>query len=196
MKSVLLAALLAIAAPAFSQSPSLTFTLETTTNNGASVTPRLTWSTTPAATTCTAAGATDWVGTKAATGTALLAAVTASRTFGIACAWPGVTKVALTWTAPTTNSDGSALTDLAGYRIQYGLTSTDLSTSAYQQTLATSWTSPDLAPGTWYFGVKAFNALGLESGLSNIASKATTAGANDSRSLQLTIKFPSAPTLN
>lgn len=197
MKRLLLTALFlaAIASPAYSQTPQLTFTLETTTNNGQSVTPRLTWSTTPAAASCTAAGATDWTGTKAVSGTVLLAAVTSSKTFGIVCNWPGVNKAALAWIAPTTNTDGSALTDLSGYRIQYGTSAADLSTSAYQQTLATSWTSPDLAPGIWFFGVRAFNTLGLESPLSNIVSKSTTTGAAITGvPLQLTIKFPSPPT--
>lgn len=193
---VLLAALaLCAASPIYSQVPTVTFGLETTTNNGQTVTPRLTWSTTPAATSCTASGATDWSGAKAATGTALLASVTSSKTYALACNWPGVSVVALTWVAPLTNTDGTALTDLSGYRIQYGTSATDLATSVYQQTLVTSWSSPPLAPGIWYFGVRAFNTLGLESALSPIANKTTTAGATDAAvPLQLTIKFPAPPT--
>ncbi len=195
MKRLLLLAALAFAAPIYSQTPSVTFGLETTTNNGQSVTPRLTWSTTPAATGCTAAGATDWTGAKAATGTALLASVTSSKTYALICNWPGVTVVALTWAASTANTDGSALTDLAGYRIQYGNSAADLSNSVYQQTPATSWTSPALTPGVWFFGVRAFNTLGLESALSNVASKTTTAGSSVTAvPLQLTIKFPNPPT--
>lgn len=195
MKRLLLIALALFAAPIYSQTPSVTFGLETTTNNGQSVTPRLTWSTTPAATGCTAAGATDWTGAKAATGVALLAAVTSSKTYALVCNWPGVSIVALTWAAPTTNTDGSALNDLSGYRIQYGTSAANLSNSVYQQTLATSWTSPPLSPGDWFFGVRAFNTLGLESALSNVVSKTTSAGSSVTAvPLQLTIKFPSPPT--
>jgi hypothetical protein len=57
-----------------------------------------------------------------------------------------------------------------------------------------TWTSPDLAAGTWFFAVAAFNSLGLESDLSNIVSKTTSAGATDSRSLALAIQYPSPPT--
>jgi hypothetical protein len=195
MKRLFLAAILAIAAaPAFAQN--LTFTLETSSPDGKVVAPRLTWSTTPAATSCTASGATDWTGAKAAAGTVVLAGVNTSRTYGIACQWPGVTKAAVTWTAPTTNTDGSAYTNPAGFRIQYGNTGgteAQLSTSAYlTDPAARSWTSPDLTPGTWYFAVKAVNTLGLESAISNIASKTTTAAANQNRALELTIRFPSA----
>lgn len=192
---MLIAACFMAAAAHAQTSPVLTFTLETTTNNGQSVTPRLTWSTTPAATSCAASGATDWTGSKAASGTVALAAVTASKTYGIACNWPGISKVALAWVAPTTNTDGSPLTDLSGYRIQYGTSASDLATSVYQQTLATTWTSPDLTPGTWHFAVRAFNTMGLESALSNVASKNTTAGTSQNRALELTIRFPNPPVL-
>jgi hypothetical protein len=36
---------------------------------------------------------------------------------------PSGTTATLTWDAPTTNADGTPLTDLAGYRIYYGTTS-------------------------------------------------------------------------
>lgn len=190
--------LIGMARPAHAQTPTLTFTLETSSPNGKSVVPRLTWQTNPAAQSCTASGATDWTGTKAASGTVLLAAVTTSRTYGIVCTWPGVTKAALTWAAPTTNTDGSVYDNPGGFRIQYGNVSAneaDLSTSVYiQDPTARSWTSPDLAAGTWWFGIKAYNALGLESSLSNVASKTLTAAQNQNRALELTIRFPNPPT--
>ena len=78
----------------------------------------------------------------------------------------------LSWTAPTTNSDGSALTDLKGYHIYYG-SSADLLTVQIDVNSAstTSYTVTNLTPGTWYFAVTAFNSAGLESNLSNTASK-------------------------
>jgi hypothetical protein len=195
---VVLCSALALAAPAHAQAPPvLTFALETsTTADKQSILPKLTWSTTPAATSCAASGATDWTGAKSPAGSITLAAVTASRAYALVCNWPGVTFAVVNWLPPTTNTDGSALTDLAGFRVQYGTANNEaaLSTSVYLQNPAlTTWTSPALAPGSWYFGVRAFNALGLESQLSNIVSKATTAGATDQRTLTLGIKFPSAP---
>jgi hypothetical protein len=197
---ILATVLFAVANPAQAQTPTLTFTLETSSADGKSVTPKLTWTTSPAAIGCTASGAADWTGaTSGPNGTKTLAAVTSSKTFGIMCSWPGVTKAALAWTAPTTNTDGSVYDNPGGYRIQYGNTGSSeaqLTTSVYvNDPAARTWTSPDLAAGTWYFGVKAVNALGLESALSNVASKSTSAATNQSRTLELTIRFPNAPVL-
>jgi hypothetical protein len=197
MKRLLQILALALLAPAaFAQTPSLTFTLETTTPDGLQILPRLIWSTTPAATSCTASGASTWTGTKPASGNVQLAGVNTSQTYGLVCNWPGVSVVALAWEAPTQNTDGSPLTDLAGFRVRWGNAANNLGAGVYiQNPAARSWTSGALTPGTWFFGVHAFNALGLESAISNIVSKATTEAQNVSRSLALTIKFPAAPVL-
>lgn len=81
-------------------------------------------------------------------------------------------EATLRWTAPTQNTDGSPLTNLAGYRIYYGTSSTQL-TQTIQLANAglTTYVVRDLAPGTWYFAVAAYNSAGVESALSNIASK-------------------------
>jgi hypothetical protein len=79
----------------------------------------------------------------------------------------------LTWTAPTQNVDGSALTDLAGYRISYGA-----SPGALAQTIQianpglTAYVIEDLPAGTYYFAVRAYTSGGAESANSNLASKA------------------------
>jgi hypothetical protein len=76
------------------------------------------------------------------------------------------------WIAPTQNTDGSALTDLAGYRIYYGT-----SASALNQTITinnagiTTYVIDNLGSGTWYFAVKAVDTTGLESDLSAVGSK-------------------------
>lgn len=189
-------ALLLVGTAAFAQTPSLTFTLETTTPDGKQILPRLIWSTTPAATSCTASGAASWTGTKPASGNVQLAGVNTSQTYGLVCNWPGVSVVAIAWTAPTQNTDGSPLTDLAGFRVRWGNAPDNLGPGVYiQNPAARSWTSGTLTPGTWHFGVHAFNALGLESDISNIVSKATTDAQNVSRSLALTVKFPAPPVI-
>lgn len=186
---LLIAALLLAAAPAFSQT--LNFTLETSSPDGKTVVPRLTWSTSPAATSCSAA----WTTSTAAAGVQILPAVSATSSYGITCTWPGVTKAAITWSAPTTNVDGSAYSNPGGYRVVYGKSATALDTSVYlQDPAARTWTSPALTAGTWFFGVRAYNAQGLESDLSNVASKTMTAAANQTRTLELTIRFPNPPT--
>ena len=90
-------------------------------------------------------------------------------------------SVSLSWTAPTTNADGSPLTDLAGYRV-YLATSTpacpgasffsvpsSTSTPAAGQAVASQVTS--LAAGTTYFvRVSAVDTSGNESSCSPSAS--------------------------
>lgn len=180
---------------ALSNAQTINMTLATTSADGRSVVPRLTWSVTPAPTSCTASGASDWTGSKPASGDVTLAAVTTSRTFSLVCNWAGVTRATLAWTAPTTNTDGSAYTNPNGYRIRYGTAADALNTSVYVTEPARTWESPNLAPGPWFFGVNAVNTLGLEGGLSNIVSKTATAGASQTRALELAIKFPGAPVL-
>ena len=64
----------------------------------------------------------------------------------------------MTWVAPTTNTDGSALTNLAGFKVYYGTSSTSLSSSTTVDDMTRrSATISSLTPGTWYFAVRAVN---------------------------------------
>jgi hypothetical protein len=79
----------------------------------------------------------------------------------------------LTWTPPTGNTDGSALSDLAGYRIYWGTAQGNYPNSvALNNPGLTSYVVEQLAPATWYFVVTAVNSSGVESQYSNVASKA------------------------
>lgn len=79
----------------------------------------------------------------------------------------------LSWTAPTLNTDGSTLTDLAGFRIFYGNSAANLDhVQQVADPAMARYIVDGLSPGTWYFGVKAYTTAGIESDLSNIASKA------------------------
>jgi hypothetical protein len=76
------------------------------------------------------------------------------------------------WVAPTNNTNGSALTDLAGYVVYWGTSSNALTqTSTVSNASATSYKVAGLAAGTWYFAVQAYDSHGNQSALSNIASK-------------------------
>lgn len=93
-----------------------------------------------------------------------------TATLGFPPAAPGTAQ--LSWTPPTRNADGSGLTDLAGYRIYYGRTAGELTrTLQIGNASVTSQTISDLAAGTWFFALRAYNAGGGESGLSNVISK-------------------------
>ena len=86
---------------------------------------------------------------------------------------PTVTGDALvSWTPPLLNADGSALTDLSGYKIYFGVDSAALSQSTSVAASASSYQFNGLTPGTWYFAVSSLSAKGGEGIQSNVASKA------------------------
>jgi len=79
------------------------------------------------------------------------------------------------WTPPTTNSDNSPLTNLAGYRIYYGTSSGNLTQVLNLPNPGiTSGVVENLAPGTWYFAVTSYNSSNVESARSNVTSKTIT----------------------
>jgi hypothetical protein len=80
--------------------------------------------------------------------------------------------VTLSWTAPTQNTDGSALTDLAGYRIYYGTNSAALTQMVQVSNVGmASYVIENLSPSTYYFTVRAYTSGGAESSNSNLVSK-------------------------
>ncbi len=85
---------------------------------------------------------------------------------------PATGSATLSWVAPTQNTDGTSLGNLAGYRIVYGTSSSALNqTITISNPSVTSYVVEQLASGTWYFAVKAYTSAGAESSQSNVASK-------------------------
>jgi hypothetical protein len=81
----------------------------------------------------------------------------------------------VSWDTPTTNADGSNLTDLDGFYVHYGRASGNYTrTEPVNDEMATSVLIEDLEPGTWYFVVTAFDLAGNESAVSIEVSKAVT----------------------
>ena len=78
----------------------------------------------------------------------------------------------LSWTPPTQNTDGSALSNLAGYRVYWGTSqgSYPNSVTISNPGLAT-YVVDQLTPARWYFVVTAYSSSGVESSPSNVASK-------------------------
>jgi hypothetical protein len=156
----------------------------TPTSGTSSVTPKLTWSTSPTAQSCTASG--GWSGSKAASGTQTLSAVRANTNFTLTCTW-GTGSANVSWVAPTKNSDGSNLTDLASFKVMYGTSSTSLTrTASVTDPTRRTTTLSSLTPATWYFKVRAINSKGVESGDSNVASKSVT-GATAAKTVSVTV---------
>jgi hypothetical protein len=78
----------------------------------------------------------------------------------------------LSWNPPTDNTDGSALTDLAGYRIYYGRNKQDLKRSVVIQNPGlTRYVIENLTPARWHFAMTSINSAGLESPRSQTVSK-------------------------
>jgi hypothetical protein len=86
---------------------------------------------------------------------------------------PTTGAATLNWLPPTENMDGSALEDLAGYKIYYGT-----SPNSFPNVISIS--NPGLSSFvienlpdniTYYFSITALNSNGIESRFSNIVSK-------------------------
>lgn len=76
-------------------------------------------------------------------------------------------SVTLQWDPPVANEDGTALTDLAGYRVYYGLRSSNYEyvvevrdPSATAAAIELPWS------GTWYISARSYRSNGIESSLS------------------------------
>jgi hypothetical protein len=78
----------------------------------------------------------------------------------------------LAWTPPSSNTNGTKLTDLAGFYVYDGPSPGSLSlVSTIANPAATSYTVANIPAGTWYFTVVAFDSAGSQSSQSNLVSK-------------------------
>ena len=76
------------------------------------------------------------------------------------------------WVAPTDNTNGTPLTDLAGYHIHYGTTKDNLTQVIDLSTTSTTeYEITGLSPGTYYFAISAYTAQGSESAESDVGYK-------------------------
>lgn len=174
----------------------------TTVTAAGAVTPTLTWSTEPAAASCTALG--DWSGAKAASGTETLPAVSGSATFDITCTWsasPSGDSVTLNWTLPTMNTDGSAYTDEKSQQVLAAKNPGNLTLpEAIKQTLPATATTATVGPldaGTWYFAVRAINERNEHGEPSNAVTAAVggARAADEVHSTGITVNaVPNPPT--
>jgi hypothetical protein len=92
--------------------------------------------------------------------------------FKIAVARPVTGHAVLSWTKPTRNTDGTALTNLAGFHVHYGTSAAGL----YNQLTvaspgATSASIENLSGGTWYFAMSSYTTAGVEGITSSPVSK-------------------------
>jgi len=84
----------------------------------------------------------------------------------------GTLSTTLSWTAPTENEDGTALVDLAGYKIYWGATPGDYTHSVTLNSPGlTMYVVENLAAGTYVFAATSLNAAGIESVYSSPATR-------------------------
>lgn len=189
-KYALLALPMLLGAMAHAQTAgTITFTANQTSATG-SLVPVLTWSTSPVASSCAAGG--GWSGTKFASGSETLASITSSKSYTLTCSWGGG-SAKVSWTAPTTNTDGSSMTNLASFKVLFGTSSGSLTqTAVVSNAQAISTTITPLGAGTWYFAVRAVNSSGTESANSAVVSKTITA-ATAAKTVNITITAATTP---
>jgi hypothetical protein len=89
------------------------------------------------------------------------------QAFSVTVSQTALGAVTLSWVAPTQNSDGSPLMDLAGYTIYWRRGS-----GSYNQEVRidnasiSTYVVEQLSPDTYYFAATAFNTSGVESSFS------------------------------
>lgn len=112
------------------------------------------------------------LGTGVASGTATISATSngVSGSAALTVTAPSTASISLAWDPATTYSDGSPITDLAGYRVYYGTVPGTYSSSVDVGNM-TNYTISNLTSGTYYLAVTVRNLSGTESAYSNQVSK-------------------------
>ena len=85
-------------------------------------------------------------------------------------------SITVSWIPPDTNTDGSVLTNLAGYHIHYGTSSSSLDALIDVPTSGlTDYVVENLDPNTtYYFAVSSYNSAGVESSYSAVLGVTTS----------------------
>ena len=194
------------------------FSANTTTGDG-QVVPVLTWSTTPPAASCEASG--QWSGEKGASGQETLDPISTSATFNLTCTWPGDSLATVSWNNPTTNCNGTPITDLESIVIRYSFEEDPVVGNAddpcdssnevvtlesitmdgkgvvHDDLELTTRTITGLTEvGEYFFRAHACNSRGICSGPSNIAAKVFTGAVTAVESVGIQVNPIPSPVLN
>ncbi|NBC23821.1 MAG: hypothetical protein GVY21_10135 [Gammaproteobacteria bacterium] len=134
----------------------------------------LTWSVENASS-CEASG--GWSGSRPVSGDFGTGALSQTTSYSLSCQGSGGSALAsvtvevvdktIRWQAPAENEDGTPLTDLAGYVVYWGAQSRDYTGSYRIESASVTEWEADIAPGTYYFALTAFDREGNESDYSN-----------------------------
>jgi hypothetical protein len=99
-----------------------------------------------------------------------IAVTQAAATTPTAPASAGTGSATLSWTPPTETTNGSVLTNLAGYRVYYGTTPDVLQIMTLTNAGLTRYVMTGLPKTTWYFALTAYDRNGMESDRTPVAS--------------------------
>ena len=92
--------------------------------------------------------------------------------FGVTVQALGTGTATLSWTPPTQNTDGSTLTNLAGFKIYWGTVAGSYTNSVTLNNAGLStYVVENLSSGTYFFAASALNSSGEESAKTAAASK-------------------------
>jgi hypothetical protein len=81
-------------------------------------------------------------------------------------------SVTLSWLPPSENTDGTPISDLAGFKIYYGLSDDSFPLSIFIDNPGiTLYVVDNLVPNTYYFVATSINSAGVESNRSNVAMR-------------------------
>ena len=84
----------------------------------------------------------------------------------------GTGTAQISWTPPTTTTDGSTLLNLAGYDVYYGTNPSALTQQIQVSNIGlTTYDVTGLSSGTWYFVVTSYTTDGTQSPPSNVVSR-------------------------
>lgn len=101
-------------------------------------------------------------------GTPAAATIQVANSSGGGSSSSGTTTATLSWSAPTENTNGTALTNLAGYNIYYGNSASAMTNRVTINSVGIlTYVIDNLNPGDWYFALTSVNSAGVESVLSN-----------------------------
>jgi hypothetical protein len=96
------------------------------------------------------------------------AATVVVSTSGTGSGTSGPNTATVSWSAPTENTNGTALTNLIGYNIYYGSSAGALTNKININTVGIqTYVIDNLSSGNWYFALTSINSAGVESALTD-----------------------------
>lgn len=190
MKKLIFLSLLGMIASVEAQiSPSIVFTYSVN-STVAPVTPTLSWNTSNTVSCTGSSLPVDplWNGPIPISGIKVVGPIKYPTTYTIKCMYAADTTATLSWTAPYLNTDGTQLTNLAGFKAYEVISGTPVLVANLNAPNYTSVPVKNLSIGTHTFYVTAYNTVGVESAGSNQGSKTIVATSTTTKSVGVQVR--------